>query len=91
MDKIKQTTQILYVHSQYIVYCWSYYDQQYTIWIETHYVSLHLLNQETTHDIAAYTVWRKQTETLDEMHRNTSLTIMVVTESNMTVKPRGDR
>ena len=69
----------------------SIYDEQYTRWIEAHYVSLHLLNQETTHDIAAYTVWRKQTETLDEMHRNTSLTIMVVTDSNIIVKPRGDR
>ena len=75
----------------FCIFIASIYDEQYTRWIEAHYVSFHLLNEETTHDIAAYTVWRKQTETLDEMHRNTSLAIMVVTDSNIAVKPRGDR
>lgn len=69
----------------FCIFIASIYDEQYTRWIETHYVLLNLLNQETAHDIAAYTVWRKQTETLDEMHRNTALTIMVVTDSNITV------
>ena len=73
----------------FCIFIASIYDEQYTRWIEAHYVSFHLLNEETTHDIAAYTVWRKQTETLDEMHRNTSLAIMVVTDSNVAVDQEG--